>query len=82
MTQGEVPMQKGEIWRFDVSDPSMQGHRFAISEQIYGTWGGGEELFNMTWHVGTVGTRGAEVIYVPNHTGHLQLSLLTHPSRM
>jgi alpha-tubulin suppressor-like RCC1 family protein len=67
-SQGEVPMQKGEIWRFDVSDPSMQGHRFAISEQPDGTWGGGEELFNMTWHVGTVGTRGAEVIYVPNHT--------------
>ena len=67
-SQGEVPMQKGEIWRFDLSDPTMQGHRFAISEQPDGTWGGGEELFNMTWHVGTVGTRGAEVIYVPNHT--------------
>lgn len=67
-SQGEVPMQKGEIWRFDLSDPSLQGHRFAISEQPDGTWGGGEELWNMTWHIGTVGTRGAEVIYVPNHT--------------
>jgi len=67
-SQGEVPMQKGDIWRFDLSDPSLQGHRFAISEQPDGTWGGGEELFNMTWHIGTVGTRGAEVIYVPNHT--------------
>ena len=67
-SQGEVPMQKGDIWRFDLSDPSLQGHRFAISEQPDGTWGGGEELWNMTWHIGTVGTRDAEVIYIPNHT--------------
>ncbi|AFK66407.1 hypothetical protein SWPG_00160 [Synechococcus phage S-CBM2] len=67
-SQGEVPMQKGDIWRFDLSDPSLQGHRFAISEQPDGTWSGGEELWNMTWHVGTVGTRGAEAIYIPNHT--------------